>query len=96
MLASIQRRVRKYIAASRELEGNVLFESEFADNRKKLDIVVGDVYKNIKEERVEAISTTIFRATFEIGLLVADERMTKKSIKQRIAEDGGNQAIVEL
>lgn len=49
----------KYVAASRELEGNLLFESEFADNRQKLDIADGDVYKNIKEERVVVISTTI-------------------------------------
>ena len=51
MLASIQRRVSKYVAASRELEGNLLFKSEFADDRHKLDIAEGDVYKNIKEKR---------------------------------------------
>ena len=57
---------------------------------------MGDVYKNIKEERVEAISVAIFTITFEIGLLIADERMGEKSIKQSIAQEGGNEAIVEL
>ena len=85
MLASIQRRVSKYVDAKRGLKGNLLFEREFADIIQELNIAEGDVYKNIKEERVEAISTTIFRATFEIGLLIADERMAEKSIKQSIA-----------
>ena len=57
---------------------------------------MGDVYKNIKEERVEAISVAIFTIRFEIGLLIADERMGEKSIKQSIAQEGGNEAIVEL
>ena len=57
---------------------------------------MGDVYKNIKEERVEAISVAIFTTTFEIGLLIVDERMGEKSIKQSIAQEGGNEAIVEL
>ena len=45
---------------------------------------------------MEAISVAIFRATFEIGLLVVDERKVVKSIKKRIAQDGGNEAIIEL
>ena len=57
---------------------------------------MGDVYKNIKEERVEAISVAIFTTTFEIGLLIVDERMGEKSIKQSIAQEGGNEAILEL
>ena len=42
---------------------------------------MGDVYKNIKEERVEAISVAIFTTTFEIGFLIVDEQMGEKSIK---------------
>ena len=32
MLASIRRRVSKYVATSRDLEGNLLSNSEFVDN----------------------------------------------------------------
>ena len=45
---------------------------------------------------MEAISVAIFTIRFEIGLLIADERMGEKSIKQSIVQEGGNEAIVEL
>ena len=62
-----------------------------------MHIAEGDVYKNIKEERVAAISG----ATFEVEVLVDDkeyddERMADKSMKQMIEQDSDNEAIGEL
>ena len=77
MLTGVQGRLHKYVAAERGLEGNLIFKSEFAYNGQKLDIAEGDVYNNIQEVRVAAISG----ATFGIEELVDDERMDDKILK---------------
>ena len=57
MFLGMQRTVSKYVTAVRELEDNLLFESKFEGKKHQLDIAEGDIFKDIQEVSVEAIST---------------------------------------
>ena len=78
MLTSILESVSDYVIGSKVWEDNLLSESEFADNKHKLDIAEGDAYKIIKEVWVVAISGATFgvtsRVKVEIELRKAKEK----------------------
>ena len=62
MLTSIQERVNKYITVVRELKGNVSFDSKFSNKEKKRDVAEGDIFRDIQEVWVVAMSGLIFAA----------------------------------
>ena len=74
VFTSILKSGSDFVTVAKRLEYNLLSESEFADNKQRLDNAEGDAYQSIKEAWVTTISGTmleaISRAIFEAILKV--------------------------